>query len=127
MHKLMVTSVVENVLEKLIAWAEAALETSSNQPILPYVILALNASEHGSESDAWDVQKSTESVLQSLDSTLDKNVVFDKYVKLWTERGRQITSVEELLSCYFSSFKVVFTLQFSLANADWVFRLCTFL
>jgi hypothetical protein len=98
------------VLEKLIEWAETALETASNQPILPVAILAINAFEDASDSLAWDPVSSTKALLDSLSTTVDRNVAFAKYAELWRSRGRQIESVEQLFLCYFSSFKVSGTL-----------------
>ena len=43
--------VIESVFERLIEWAAAALETSSNQPVLPSAIIALNATEINSIPD----------------------------------------------------------------------------
>lgn len=94
------------MLEKLIEWAETALETSSNQPILPVAILALNAFEDALDSTSWDPDLSTKALLDSLASTVDRNVTFAKYAELWRSRGRNIESVEQLFLCYFSSFKV---------------------
>jgi hypothetical protein len=97
---------VEPVLEKLIEWAETALETSSNQPILPVAILAINAFEDAVDSAAWDPEYSTTALLESLAATVDQNLAFAKYAELWRSRGRVIQSVEQLFLCYFSSFKV---------------------
>jgi hypothetical protein len=101
-----ITRVIEPVLEKLIEWAETALETSSNQPILPCAILAVNASENSPDSEAWDLEVSTRALLDSLAATVDQNVAFAKYAEIWRARGSNIVSVEELFLCYFSSFKV---------------------
>lgn len=94
------------MLEKLIEWAETALETSSNQPILPVVILAINAFEDAADSSAWNSDLSTKALLESLASTVNRNVAFTRYAELWRSRGRVIESVEQLVLCYFSSFKV---------------------
>jgi hypothetical protein len=106
MLSLIIPRVIEPVLERLIEWAETALETSSNQPILPCAILVINASENSPDSDAWDLDISTRALLDSLAATVDQNVAFSKYAKIWRSRGRNIGSVEELFLCYFSSFKV---------------------
>jgi hypothetical protein len=98
--------VIECVLERLIEWAAAALETASNQPILPYAILALNASENDIDPDLWDVEKATKTLLDSLSDTVNQNVTFAKHAQYWRDRGRAIDSVDNLMSCYYSSLKV---------------------
>ncbi|KAH8684241.1 hypothetical protein BGZ60DRAFT_397086 [Tricladium varicosporioides] len=97
---------VENVLEKLIVWAAAALETSCNQPILPFAIIALNASENV-DPKLWDVDEATSALLESMSDTIDQNIAFAKFAKFWRNRDREIRTVEELLLCYYSAVKVV--------------------
>jgi hypothetical protein len=46
---------IESVFEKLVDWAAAALEKSSNQPVLPHAIIVLNASENSTQPDLWDI------------------------------------------------------------------------
>lgn len=103
---LTVRRVIESVLQQLIEWAAAALEMSSNQPILPHVIIALNASENDIDEREWDSGFATTSVLESLSRSLDKNPVFQKYSRFWRERKRPIATVEELIVSYYSSIKV---------------------
>jgi hypothetical protein len=47
--------VIESVFEKLVDWAAAALEKSSNQPVLPHAIIVLNASDNSTNPDLWDI------------------------------------------------------------------------
>jgi hypothetical protein len=97
---------IEGVLERLLEWGSVAIETTYNQPILPYAIIALNATENDLDSQLWDVQTSTKSLLDSLAKIVDKNVEFSKYADLWRKRGRRIDSVEDLMMCYYSALRV---------------------
>ncbi|KAI4204204.1 MAG: hypothetical protein LQ350_001395 [Teloschistes chrysophthalmus] len=99
--------VIESVLEKLITWAAAALEKSSNQPVLPHAIVVLNASENDIDPALWDVDTATEKLLHSLSETILQNAAFKKYALFWKERSRNIKTVEDLLLSYYSSFRVV--------------------
>ncbi|KAL8726779.1 MAG: hypothetical protein Q9181_005928 [Wetmoreana brouardii] len=99
--------VIESVLEKLVTWAAAALEMSSNQPVLPHAIVVLNASENDIDPSLWDVDTATAKLLQSLSETVSQNAAFKKYALFWRERNRNIRTVEELLLSYYSSFRVV--------------------
>ncbi len=101
-----VRSVVESVVEKLVDWAAAALELSSNQPVLPHAIIAFNASENNIDAELWKVNKATEKILDSLSSTVYHNTTFKKYAQFWRERNRIVETVEQLMLCYYSSVQV---------------------
>jgi hypothetical protein len=98
---------IEGVLERLLEWGSVAIETTYNQPILPYAILALNATENDLDPHLWDVQTSTRLLFDSLATTIDKNVEFSKYAELWRQRGKRIDNVEDLMKCYYSAVMVV--------------------
>ena len=98
--------VIEGVFERLIEWAAAALETSSNQPVLPCAIIALNAAEITIEPELWDVDTATNKLLESLYTTVHRNAAFQKYVEFWKTRNRQIDTLEQLVLCYYSSIQV---------------------
>lgn len=97
--------VIEHVFERLVQWAAAAIETSSNQPVLPHAIIALNASEHDLDDNRWDVLDSTESILHDLGQTVNYNVTFKKLAQFWRERGKAINSLVDLILCYYSSIQ----------------------
>lgn len=99
--------VIENVIEQLIKWAAAALETSSNQPVLPHAIIVLNASENTTDPELWDVNTSTIALMASVREALDQNHTLRKYVKFWGSREKSIQSVMSLLLSYYSSVRVV--------------------
>ncbi|KAL9606733.1 MAG: hypothetical protein Q9179_000089 [Wetmoreana sp. 5 TL-2023] len=99
--------VIESVLEKLVTWGAAALEESSNQPVLPHAIVVLNQSENDIDPTLWDIDTATRKLLRSLSETVSQNAAFMKYADFWKERGKKIRTVEELLLSYYSSFRVV--------------------
>lgn len=99
--------VIESVFEKLVDWAAAALEKSSNQPVLPHAIIVLNASENGIDPELWDVHTSTARLFENLSRTVFQNPTFLKYVRFWRERNRSIETVEQLLHSYYRSVNVV--------------------
>ena len=94
-------------MEQLVTWAAAALEKSSNQPVLPHAIIILNASQNDMDPDFWNVSAATARLLESLSQTVAQNATFKKYVLFWRERSRNIRTVEELLLSYYSSVRVV--------------------
>lgn len=98
--------VIEHVFERLVQWAAAAIETSSNQPVLPHAIIALNASENDLDERWWDVRDSTEGILHDLGQTVNHNVTFKKWAQFWRERGKPINGLIDLILCYYSSIQV---------------------
>lgn len=99
--------VMESVLERLVDWAQAALEKSSNQPVLPHAIIALNACELDTPEEMWDVDTATQTMMESLSRTVFHNATFKKYAQFWRERDRPIETVEQLVLSYYSSLHVV--------------------
>ncbi|KAF2404981.1 hypothetical protein EJ06DRAFT_6418 [Trichodelitschia bisporula] len=99
--------VIESVFERLIEWAAAALETSSNQPVLPCAIIALNASEVNLPAEMWDSDFVTNSLLESLSSTVHDNAAFRQYADFWKERGKYINTLQQLVQCYYSSIQII--------------------
>jgi hypothetical protein len=91
----------------LLDWAKIVSETSSNQPTLPHAIIALNASANHIDSSRWNVSVSTQWLMKEVQPALEQNPDLQRYVRIWKEKGLEITSVEMLLSRYYSSFKVV--------------------
>ena len=100
--------VIESVFDRLVSWAAAALETASNQPVLPHCIIALNASENDIPEDLWDVPVATTKILESLAESrvVNQNETFKKFAQFWRERQRQIENVEQLMLSYYSSIQV---------------------
>jgi hypothetical protein len=98
---------VEDVLVRLVEWAAAALEGSSNQPVLPHAVIALNASENGISEELWDIDIATKTLMQEMSQAAFKNHAFRKYVRFWRDRNRRIDTVEDLLLSYYTSVKVV--------------------
>ena len=98
--------VIEGVFERLIEWAAAALETSSNQPVLPCAIVALNATEINIDEELWDVEASTKQLLESLAETVHRNAAFQRYAEFWKARNRDIRTLEQLVLSYYSSIQV---------------------
>ncbi|ORY63334.1 acyl transferase/acyl hydrolase/lysophospholipase [Pseudomassariella vexata] len=99
--------VIEHVFERLVQWAAAAIETSSNQPVLPHAVIALNASENNIDASFWDVKTNTETILKDLALTVNRNETFKKWAQFWRERGKSIDSLLDLILCYYSSIQII--------------------
>lgn len=92
---------------KLVEWAAAALEGSSNQPVLPHAIIALNASENATSTELWNVDIATTTLMKEMSQTVFQNETLKKYVQFWHKRDRIIRTVEDLILSYYTSIKVV--------------------
>ncbi|KAF2128735.1 hypothetical protein P153DRAFT_340903 [Dothidotthia symphoricarpi CBS 119687] len=94
----------------LLEWGIASLEMSINQPTLPHAIIALNSTEVGVYTDEWDSRRATENLLDANKDCLDRrngHPFFLDLAEQWETRGRHIGSILDLISCYYSTFKVV--------------------
>jgi hypothetical protein len=80
---------------------------SSNQPVLPHAVIALNASELNIDPNQWNVPLATKWLMTSVQGSLANNVTFKKYAQIWRSRGKLINTVEDLLLSYYSSVTVV--------------------
>ena len=98
---------VESVFEKLVEWAAAALESSSNQPALPHAIVVLNATDNNIDGSFWDIPTATSSLFESLSRTVFQSDTFRRCANFWREKSRSIETVEQLLYSYYASVKVV--------------------
>ena len=91
----------------MIEWAEAALEKSANQPVLPHAIIVLNASDNAIDPELWNVDRATEWLMNSVQQTMDRNEKFKELAQFWRQRNKAIDTVESLLQSYYSSVRVV--------------------
>jgi hypothetical protein len=97
-------------LKHLLEWGHRSLEKSTNQPALPRAIVALNATEIDVDESEWDIEKATASLLESVSNALHPQhgvPSFQVYTEFWKQRGVIITSVYDLIRCYYGAFHVV--------------------
>jgi hypothetical protein len=80
---------------------------SSNQPVLPHAVIALNASELTIAPEQWEVLHATTWLMNAVKESISKNVKFRKHAQMWRDRGKRIDTVEDLLRSYYSSVRVV--------------------
>lgn len=95
------------VLEKLLGWASSSIEHSVNQPALPHAIIALNASEIGSNPEQWDVTQATDILMSDISGAIERAPRFREYASMQRHRGNKIRTTHDLLLCYYSSVTVI--------------------
>lgn len=109
---------IEKTVQQLLNWAAAALETSSNQPVMPHAIIVMNACENHLDTHAWDVEWASKDLMEQISSTVRDNHVLQKYADDWRGRGRIIDNVQALLESYYSSIRVVRVVSLTLHLLD---------
>jgi hypothetical protein len=95
------------VLSKLLGWASAAIEKSTNQPVLPHAIIALNSTDLGVEQKEWEVDFATEMLLSNVAEAANRDPKYRSYLDYWVSQGREVRTMKDLLECYYSSIRVV--------------------
>jgi hypothetical protein len=98
---------LEDVVEKLLNWADSNYARSTNLPTKPHAIIALNKSDHSTPEYQWDPVNATASLLTSTSAQINKNPTFRKYVAKWKHANVHVRDMNDLLRCYYSTVKVV--------------------
>ncbi len=94
------------MVKRLVEWAAAALEKSTNQPVHPNLVLVLNASENAINGAEWDVDVATQKLLESIREALAQPSL-NEYARTRTGSKRKIKTAEDLLFSYYRSVRVV--------------------
>lgn len=99
----------ESGFVRLLKWAATSIESATNQSVLPHAIVVLNKSHALLRDEDFDVNVSTEKLLSDANQSLTVNSDVAQLVRYWQgqEHARNIRCAKDLLSCYYSSFKVV--------------------
>lgn len=95
-------------MPKLLEWAFALLETSTNRGTLPHAIIILNRSDSDIKDELWTLRAAKEDLLAANSHVLES--IDDRLVNCankWRRRGKQIDNILDLIHCYYASFNVV--------------------
>lgn len=94
-------------LRLLLEWASRSIESSVNQPVLPQVIIVLNASDNSMATEEWDPDTATKNLMEHIKAAMWNEPIKGKYLDYWIKKRRHINSTEELIKCYYSNVRVV--------------------
>ena len=94
-------------MPKLVEWASVSIEKSIGQPTLPHLIVALNATDLSIDAQQWDSEEATRTLLSGIGKNLDKIPELKPHLDFWRKKHRVITSISDLLGCYFSSVTIL--------------------
>lgn len=95
------------VLSAMINWARSSIEKSLNQPTLPHVVIALNVTDTRIDKENWDPEHATNNLMTDVAGAVDRDPLYKELKTFWTERGKTIVTMQDLLECYYSSITVV--------------------
>src|SRR5271170_2970884 len=99
---------LEGEIQRLIGWAAAAIERSSNQPMLPFAIIIINAVDNRTDENLYDVGMATQKLLEGLKEAVYRNPAFKQWATFWRENGREIDTTRDLLLSYYTDVRIVF-------------------
>lgn len=95
------------VLSTMINWARSSIEKSLNQPTLPHVVIALNVTDTKINQQAWDPEHATRSLMSDVAGAVDRDPDYQELKAFWVAQGKRISTMQDLLECYYSSITVV--------------------
>ncbi|KAI9158039.1 Calcium-independent phospholipase A2-gamma [Paramyrothecium foliicola] len=98
---------MEDVVEKLLIWADTNYSKSINLPSKPHAIIALNKCNNSTPESLWNHFTSTDEFFRSMNSQIKRNKTFQAYVKKWQSANFRISDMDELFGCYYSSVHVI--------------------
>lgn len=95
------------VMPNLISWASTSFEKSLNQPALPHIIIALNATDTAIDESQWDTKQSTETFFSDVQDAVLHTPMLQEFAQKWQALGSVVNTTKDLLECYYSSITVM--------------------
>jgi hypothetical protein len=92
----------------LIHWAATALEKSSNQPMLPFAMIVINAVDNRTKGELLDVVTATHRLFDDIKDAVENNPAFYRWAMDWRDKNKQIDTTKDLLLAYYTDVKIVF-------------------
>lgn len=90
-------------------WAKEGHEKTLNQRVRPGLIIILNKMPSGSHNALASVNDATRRLLENF----EQSTRFSELQKKWKLRGKEVTTAEELILCYYDSFRVISIPQYT--------------
>ena len=96
-----------SALKLLLEWASTSLESSINQPTLPYAVIVLNTTSAAVDQDEWDIKTATKRLMDHVALAVFENPYFVSYANHWRRKGKRIGCTLDLIRCYYTDISVV--------------------
>lgn len=84
-----------------------SIDKSINQPILPHVVLVLNATDSIIEDSHWDPETATKKLLDDYQDLPNKASHLQDICDMLGARGKSISSTRDLIEQYYASVTVI--------------------
>ncbi|KAK3941958.1 hypothetical protein QBC46DRAFT_352819 [Diplogelasinospora grovesii] len=91
------------ILEEMFKWAKDGHEKTLNQRVRPGLVIVLNKMAQESHEVLSSVEKATRQLLDSF----QRSSRYGELRMKWAARGRTINKAEDLILCYYDSFRVI--------------------
>ncbi|KAJ3563826.1 hypothetical protein NPX13_g8067 [Xylaria arbuscula] len=98
-----------NILQEMFQWAKEGHEKTLNQRVRPGLIIILNKMPSGSHNALASVNNATRRLLDNF----EQSTRFSELQRKWKLRGKEIKTAEELILCYYDSFRVISIPQYT--------------
>ncbi|KAM7215074.1 hypothetical protein V8F06_009528 [Rhypophila decipiens] len=95
------------VLPLLVEWARSSIDKSVNQPTLPHIVVALNATDNMVDANQWDTNFATTKLLEDVRESVNQVPDLQRTVEQLRYDGMEIPTTKELLEFYYSSITVI--------------------
>jgi hypothetical protein len=99
-----VSRTLEKDIIRLLNWAKTSGASAINRATLPHLIIVINNCTEGSQ---WDTDQATTAIFDKQKRLLEENATVRKYKRRFERLGATITSVEDLLRCFYSTTRFV--------------------
>ncbi|KAI0973070.1 hypothetical protein F4678DRAFT_37931 [Xylaria arbuscula] len=99
----------QNILQEMFKWAKEGHEKTLNQRVRPGLIIVLNKMADGSHDALASVNRATMRLLENF----EQSTRFSELQMKWRSRGKEIQTAEELILCYYDSFRVISIPQYT--------------
>jgi hypothetical protein len=93
----------ESELMQLFEWAVAGHELTVNQRVRPGLIIVVNKDVPSADKEWLEVDYATKTLL----SHLELSPAFARLREVWKARGRSLSTAEDLIHCYYDSFRII--------------------
>lgn len=90
-------------IQELFQWASSGHERTVNQRIRPGLLIVINKLTGKADPEWLNVDYATEKLL----SHLELSGAFSELKDQWAKRGKTIRTAQDLILCYYASFRVI--------------------
>ncbi|KAA8903651.1 hypothetical protein FN846DRAFT_779968 [Sphaerosporella brunnea] len=99
--------IIETVFVRLIKWADGVMHKSVNQPMLPFAIIVNNGVKKEVSDEDWWSDGLGDVLLDNFKDCVNKDPELRKFADQWRSPSKPISTLKDLLLCYYSGIKII--------------------